>query len=181
MFEQTLRTIGVIAAPHGLQGTVRVDPLSDFPERFLHLKTCFLRRKDGSIVELVVKQTNLATRPILMTFESICDRNDAELLRGCEICVAEADTWELPEDTYYITDIIGYSVISEAGQPLGELENVIRGAQDIFQIRGPFGEILVPFVKEWVGEIDEKERTICVLNWEQLVDLGARDEESSES
>ncbi|MBU0692882.1 ribosome maturation factor RimM [bacterium] len=178
MSEQDLRTIGVIVAPHGLQGTVRVDPLSDYQERYLHLKTVFLRRKDGSIESAAVSQVKLTTRQVLMTFESACTRSDAELLRGCEICVPENETWPLPDGAYYISDILGFDAVAEDGQRIGELKEVIRGAQDIFSIAGPFGEILVPFVENWVGEIDLKARTICIRNWRQLLNFESRDEDS---
>lgn len=168
MSEQELRTIGVIVAPHGLQGSVRVDPLSDFPERYLRLKNCLLRRKDSSIEKLAISRVQLATRQILVTFEKVCTREDAEILRGCEICVPDEESWTLPEDTYYISDIVGYKAIAEDGQTIGHLAEVIRGAQDIFRIQYQDGEILVPFVEAWVGEINTEAGTIVVRNWQAL-------------
>ena len=175
MAEQDLRTIGVIRAPHGLQGTVRLDPLSDFPERFLHLNECFLRRSDRTLEKAVILRVKLATRQVLITFESVCTRNDAESLRGCELCIPESETWPLPKDSYYTTDILGFRVISDSGEFIGELTDVIQGSQDILQIDGPNGELLVPFVDEWVGDVDMTAKTIVIRSWQRLVNPESSD------
>jgi 16S rRNA processing protein RimM len=168
MTDQDLRIIGVITAPHGLQGTVKVIPLSDFPERFLRLKHCFLRRKDDSIVEAFATNAKFAGRFVYLTLDASRTREDAESLRGCELCVAEKDSWPLPDGTYYISDLIGYKAVSEDGREIGSLTEIIRGAQDILRFECPSGELLVPFVEEWVGRVNTTERTIQILNWRSL-------------
>jgi 16S rRNA processing protein RimM len=168
MTNQDLRIIGVVAAPHGLHGTVKVMPLSDFPERFLCLKSCYLRRKGDSVIEAIVTSAKLANRHIFITFEIARTRDEADALRGCEICVAEKDSWPLPDDTYYISDLIGFKAISEDYRELGRLTDIIRGAQDILQIEGQEGELLVPFVNEWVGPVNLIEKSILILNWRLL-------------
>jgi 16S rRNA processing protein RimM len=170
MKDHELRIIGVITAPHGLQGTVKVISLSDFPERFLHLKSCYLRRKDDSIVEAIATNAKFAGRYVFLTLDISRSRDEADAIRGCEICVAEKDSWPLPSDTYYISDIIGFKAISEDGRELGRLSGIIRGAQDILQIEGPKGELLVPFVKEWVGPVNVPDKRILILNWHLLAD-----------
>src|SRR3989339_809658 len=104
MTDQDLRIIGVIASPHGLQGAVKIIPLSDFPERFLHLKSCYLRRQDGSVSEVKVINVRQGDRCIYLTFDMFRTRNEAESLRGSEVCVEEKDSWPLPENTYYVSD-----------------------------------------------------------------------------
>jgi 16S rRNA processing protein RimM len=168
MTDQDLRIIGVITAPHGLQGAVKINPLSDFPERFAHLKSCYLRRRDGSVSEAKVIDVRQGNRCIYLTFDMFRTRNEAELLRGCEVCVAEKDSWPLPENTYYVSDLIGFRVVSDKGEDIGRLTDVIRGAQDILQIEGRFGELLVPFVNEWVGEVNLVEKSIQIHNWRLL-------------
>jgi 16S rRNA processing protein RimM len=176
MTDQDLRIIGVITEPHGLQGTVKVFPLSDFPERFFRLKSCYLRRKDGSIIEAIATSAKLAGRYVFLTLDISRTRDEADAIRGCEICVAEKDSWPLPDGTYYISDIIGFKAISEDCRDLGRLTGILRGAQDILQIEGPKGEILVPFVKEWVGPVNVKDKSIQILNWRMLADAASTDD-----
>jgi 16S rRNA processing protein RimM len=87
-----------------------------------------------------------------------------------ELCVSDEESWPLPEETYYIADIIGFQVFGDDDTALGTLQNVIRGSQDVLQVDGSFGELLIPFVEEWVGEVDTQARTIFIRNWRKLID-----------
>ncbi|MCB9357141.1 MAG: 16S rRNA processing protein RimM [Calditrichaeota bacterium] len=161
--------IGAVVAAHGLQGGVRVEPLTDFPERFLELESCFLRRADGGIERVKLKRCKIAPNGVLLNLEGLKSRNDAELLRGATLLVAKEERVELPDDSFYIGDLIGCSAIDEQGREIGKLADVIRGGQDILSIETGQGELLVPFVREWVGDVHVQNRTIVILNSATLI------------
>jgi 16S rRNA processing protein RimM len=165
-----LRTVGVIVGAHGLQGTFKLEPLSDFPERFEALRTVYLLRGETVLAQCQVKNLRWANALVLLTLREIRTRDQADELLGVEVCVANAETWKLPKDVYYTSDILGFSGIAEDGTALGILTNVIPGAQDILQFEKDSAELLVPFVGEWVGRIDTEKRTIEVLNWRRLAE-----------
>ena len=95
-------TIGVIIAPHGVRGDLRIMPQTDFPERFMHMDACYI---DGK--EYHVASARFHKQFVLASFKEIPDRNAAELFAKKEIQVRREDLVELPEGRYYIFDIIG--------------------------------------------------------------------------
>jgi 16S rRNA processing protein RimM len=166
-----LRTIGFVVGVHGLQGGLRVAPLSDFPERYAALRIVYMKRDERVTGCFTVKRSKWMKDVVLVNLREITRREDAEELRGAEICVLESDAWPLPENVYYRDDLTGFQVVDEGGIKIGELTGVVEGAQDILVIHTPAGEVLVPFVSQWVGDVDIEKRTIHILNWRDLTDV----------
>lgn len=174
--------IGAVVASHGLQGTVRVEPLTDFPERFGSLKQCYLRGRDESVSVFSIKRCKSAPNGILITFDGIRTRDEADRLRGATLAVLEEDRWPLPQDAFYLSDLIGCDALNESGQKIGTISDVIRGAQDVLSVDSAQGEVLVPFVHEWVGNVDLAQRTVVIRKFSELAgadeippDVGERD------
>jgi 16S rRNA processing protein RimM len=161
--------IGVVAASHGLQGTLKLLPLSDFAERYEGLQRVYLVRGDAVLCKCTVKRAKWSGASVLLTTREITTRTEADDYRGVEVCVPESERWPLPPDVYYVSDLIGYRGVSVEGVLLGELTSVQQGAQDVLEFSGAAGELMVPFVGEWVGRVDTVAKTIEILNWERLL------------
>lgn len=170
MNPEDLRAVGVIVGAHGLQGTFKLDPLSDFPERFDALQTVYLLRGETVLAQCRVKNIRWANALLLVTLREIRTREEAAELRGVELCVPDSEAWRLPANVYYTSDLLGFTGIAEDGTLLGVLRDVQSGAQDILQFEKDGEELLVPFVNEWVGHVDLIRRTIEILNWRRLSD-----------
>ncbi|MBU0508532.1 ribosome maturation factor RimM [bacterium] len=171
MNPQDLRTIGVVVGAHGLRGTLKIFPLSDFPERFEALHTALLCKADDPPQSVRITRVRRAQGCILIDLDEVRNREAVLNLVGAELCVREEDSWELPPDVFYLTDLLGFTGIGENGERIGVLRNVIRGAQDILEFeREDGGELLVPFVHRWVGRAKVSERTIEILNWRDLIE-----------
>ena len=170
MKTEEMRTIGVVVSSHGLQGTLKVESLSDFPERFEAIKSVYLVQNGGTPLSYQIKRVKWAGQFILLTLHELTTRTEADKLRGAELCVALKDSWKLPEDVFYISDLLGFHGVGEDGTQLGELKETLAGAQDLLLFEGEKGELLVPFVSTWVGKVDPAARTIEILNWKQLVE-----------
>ncbi|MCB1061105.1 MAG: 16S rRNA processing protein RimM [Calditrichaeota bacterium] len=162
--------IGVVVGSHGLQGTLKIDLRTDFPERFEGLKVCTLCKRDGSVQEVRIKRCKFAPRGILLTLEGIRTREHADILRGATIELPLSERWQLPEDSYYISDLIGCRARTESGDEFGEVEDVIRGSQDVLVLKTAKGEVLVPFVDEWVGKTDVTDKYIVIRRTAELVE-----------
>jgi 16S rRNA processing protein RimM len=166
-----LRVVGVVAGVHGLQGTVKLEPLSDFPERFEALKTVYVVRNNEILGTYAVKRVRWAAAHVLLTLKGLTTREDAEAIRGAEVCVHERETWPLPENVYYVSDLAGFTAIEQSGKRVGTLKDILMGANDILVIElDGGGELLVPFVGEWVGRVDTIARTVEVIQWRDLTD-----------
>src|SRR5215218_3517479 len=82
--------VGVVARTHGNRGEVVVNPETDFPEeRFHEGAQLMARAKDGSETTLEVVSMRMHQRRPIILFKGIASMNDAELLAGTELRVAE--------------------------------------------------------------------------------------------
>jgi 16S rRNA processing protein RimM len=153
------RTVGYISKPHGLQGEVCVYSLTDFPERFARGARLSLSLPNMPRITLRVEQSRPFKGGYLVRFVEITTVEAAERLRGGYLQVPIDDRMPLPEDTYYIDDLIGLEVFTDTGKYLGQIEEVILNpANDIYRV----GEILIPAVSEFVREIDLVARRVVI-------------------
>ncbi len=164
--------IGKIVNAVALRGEVKVYHYSDYKERFEELDEILVERNSAKKhlmekykIEGVRYQKDMA----ILKLKGVDDRNVAEALKDCDVYITEADLRELPEDTFYIRDLIGCRVINEAekaetAEEIGVITDVLQNsAQDIYQIKTASSkEVLIPAVGEFVKEIRIDEKTVIV-------------------
>lgn len=151
--------IGRIVGAHGVKGVLRVHPLTDYPERFLDMKTLCLERrgKPPLCLDVVEIASHEGKGQLLLTARGITDRDMAEALRGAVITVSPEERVALPEGEYWIDSLIGLDVVeADSGEHLGKVDDVMStGSHDIYQVRTPDGAAkLLPATAEVVREID---------------------------
>ena len=95
-------TVGTVAKPQGIKGEIKISLLTDDNERFYDLKKVSI----GG-VEYAVACARVSPAGVFLKLNGVDDRNAAELLRGKELRVRREDAVKLPEDRYFIADIIG--------------------------------------------------------------------------
>ena len=140
---------GEIGKPHGISGEVYVVPISDDPRRF----------EPGSVLErdtgrLTVAASRRHGDRLLVKFEGIDSRNDAETLRG-PLFVPVEQARALGEDEFWPHDLVGCSLVGVDGAAHGTIREVVPGsAHDLLVVDTPAGERMVPVVKEIVREVD---------------------------
>lgn len=146
--------VGRIVAVFGLKGAVKIQPTTDFPERFEAGRTIFVAGKQFEILDSHWHKTIVRVR--LNGVDSI---EDAERLVGSSVAVSSDDLPDLEEDEYMISDLLGAAVYSESGEELGVLEEVISApANDVFRV----GSYMIPVVKSFVVSVDVEGRKIVV-------------------
>jgi 16S rRNA processing protein RimM len=157
--------VGRVTAPHSLRGEVRVEPHTDFPERFTPGTTVFV---GADLQKVTVESARAHKNQILLQLAGVQDRNGAESLRGAWLFVEEADAAALEDDTYWVHDIIGLMVQTETGEPLGKITDVLfTGANDVYVITGTDDtgnarEVLLPAIADVVQEVDLAEQRMVV-------------------
>jgi 16S rRNA processing protein RimM len=155
----TAVSIGRILAPHGVHGELKVELLTDFPERFERGARVWLRGQPTRI-----EASRPQGRSVLLKLEGIADRAAADAVRGEELLLPQPKP--LPdEDVFYQHDIVGLAVETAAGEALGKVESIFStGANDVFVVRGAQGELLLPAIEDVVKQIDlESGRVIVEL------------------
>ncbi len=129
---------------------MRVESLSDAPGRFHAKRRIFIRGAPYTI-----HRSRVVNRVLLLTLEGIDSPEAVEPLRGAEILVPEAEAPPLPADTYYHFQIVGLAVVTTAGAELGAVASIFdTGGSDVYVVRGPRGELLIPAIADVVKEVD---------------------------
>ncbi len=153
--DNDLFRVGVITTTHGVKGEVKVFPTTDDPARFKKIKKVILDDKKKQI-ELEIQQARFFKNMVILKFKGIDNINDVEKYRQAELYVTRDMAIPLQKDEYYISDLIGLSVVSDEGEDLGSLFDVMTtGANDVYVLHTPSGEeILLPAIRECILNVD---------------------------
>lgn len=131
--------VALILKPQGIRGELKVKVLCDDGEDLASFSRVFIDGEEHKILK-VRPQGDCA----FITLKGVADRNAAELLRGKEIYVRREDAPELPEDRFYIVDVLGCKVVTENGDTLGTICEITPARTDIYVV--DTGAKKVPFV-----------------------------------
>lgn len=115
----------------------------------------------ATVRESVLLSVRRGPKGPLMRFQGVDDIGTASSLAGATVMVKPED---LPEELLTEEeDLLGYEVFDEERGELGTIEEVIvTGANDVWIVRGPLGEVLVPDIDDVVLEVDDEARRIDV-------------------
>ncbi len=160
---EDLLQVGVITTTHGVRGEVKVYPTTDDPKRFLDLENVIL--DDGKIKrDLEIENVKFFKNLVILKFKGIDNINDIEKYKKAGLFVTRENAVELSEDEYFITDLIGLSVVTDEKEEIGILSDVLQtGANDVYVVsqKGQ-KDILIPAIHECILDVDLKEHTMEV-------------------
>lgn len=155
--------MGRVASAHGIRGWVKIQPFTEYVDSLLDYETWWLGNEQGPWREVEVQQCDVHGKVLVAQLQDCPDRNAAERLKGQLVAVPRSELPEQDEDEYYWSDLIGMSVVSEAGERLGAVANLIEtGANDVLSVKGDSGDILIPFVEAVIKQVDLANKTILV-------------------
>lgn len=160
---ENLLQVGVITTTHGIRGEVKVFPTTDDPKRFLDLKNVIL--DDGkTTLDLEIQNVKFFKNLVILKFKGIDNINDIEKCKKAGLYVTREDAVELEKDEYFIADLIGMDVISDEGEQLGTISDVLQtGANDVYVISSKGQkDLLLPAIHECVLDVNVEERTMKV-------------------
>lgn len=152
---QDLYQVGAITQTHGVRGEVKVFPLTDDISRFKNMKNLILDTGKEQIV-LEVTSARPQKNLVILKFKDYDNINDVERYKGCGLYVTKENRVKCKKDEYFIADLVGISVITEEGELLGEITDVITtGANDVYAVQTPEGkEVLLPAIKDCILDVD---------------------------
>jgi 16S rRNA processing protein RimM len=134
-----------------------VQVLTDFPERLVqHAAFYFAHPKSPEDAQRrSVEGMRFHQQLLLLKLEGCNDRNDAEELRDLLVQIPIDEAAPLEEGEYYHFQLIGVEVMTESGEGLGRVTEVLEtGANDVYVVRGSRGEVLIPAIESVVRELD---------------------------
>ena len=142
--------IGRIVNAVALRGEVKVYNYSGYKERYEELDRIIVENTEYEIEKVRYQQ-----EMVILKLAGVDNRNDAEAMKNKDVFITEEDLDELPDDTFYIRDLIGLQAVDDSGR-IGIVKDVLQpSAQDVYVIKTDSGrDILVPAVKEFVKEVN---------------------------
>jgi len=164
--------VGIVGAPFGLKGFVKVKPLSGEIDHLLKLTSVTLRH-DGKEQSFLIEETAAIPPAVAIRFAGYHSPEAAKALQGAQLIVDRQDAAPLQPGEFYIEDLKGLTVItaepphpSSSSVALGCLINIIEGGGgDLAEIRLQNGETrLVPFRAEFLTNIDLAQKQITLQN-----------------
>jgi 16S rRNA processing protein RimM len=155
--------VGAVARAHGLAGEVVVDVWSEAPERFRPGSKLTAELPGGVARSMTVETARPFGERLLIRFEGITTRTQAEALRGVDLTVARSEVGPPPEGAHYRFDLVGLRVKTRAGEHLGTVADVFStGANDVIVVRGERGELLLPHLTTVVLSIEPERGEMIV-------------------
>ena len=163
---ETLMEIGQIVNTYGIKGFVKVQPFTDDISRFEDLKSIYLQTKQG-LETFEIEEVKYHKHMVLLKLKGIDDINIAEKYRNCYLKIDRKDAVTLPEDTYFIVDLLDMEVVTDEGEILGKITDVYpTGSNDIYVVKNEEGkQILLPAIGQVVKQVDlpNKKMTVHLL------------------
>jgi 16S rRNA processing protein RimM len=151
--------LGRVAKTHGMNGEVSVIMAADLPVELLVGLEVWLVPPPAVVRTGRVTGVRPGPKGPLFSIDTVGDLATAETLRGCTLLAHVKDLPEVMEEL----DVVGMTVIDGARGLIGEITDVIvTGANDVWVVEGPFGEVLIPVIDQVVDDVDEDSATVRV-------------------
>jgi 16S rRNA processing protein RimM len=173
-------SVGQIVGFHGIAGEVKVKPDTNNLKLLLgiqHVELTLPVSVEAAPPEpliLQVRSTRADRRTLFLTFVGLPDRNAVEQLLGAYLYVSKSELPELPEEEFWVKDLVGLDVFTTEGQFVGKVRSIIYGGNDVLEIHrdgDPEDKtILVPFVKDLVPVVDIKSARLEVVDLPGLLE-----------
>jgi 16S rRNA processing protein RimM len=169
---EKLITIGRIVNTHGIRGELKIVPETDFPERFETGSSLIIVDIQDKQTPVKVQSARLHKNMYIVKFEQFGNINEVEKYKGSLLKMEEKYQQSLDEGEYYYHEIMGCKVVTEEGQELGLVSEILTpGANDVWVVKRPKGkELLLPVIDDVVLEVDVASKTIRIHLMEGLLD-----------
>jgi 16S rRNA processing protein RimM len=166
-----LITIGKARKTHGVKGELRIEPLTDHPERFTGLRRVYLTPPRGESRQCAVRSVRYMDGAPLVLFEGYDSPEKARELNGWLVQVPQEEAVPLPEGQYYWFELIGLEVVTESGEKLGTIVDIFEtGSNDVYVVKAGKKEIFLPATHEVIKQVDREAKRMVIHVMEGLLD-----------
>lgn len=150
--------VGQIVNTHGIKGEVKVIPLTEDVNNFKR----YGKVKVGENEWKEILGVKFQKDRVILNLEGIDSMNDAETYKQKYLSVIREEEPGLPENTYYIKDLVGCNVVDTNGKDLGNIYDVIQTKNnDVYWIEKP-KQLLIPVLKDIVLDVNIEEKKVII-------------------
>ncbi len=166
--------IGQIINTHGLKGELKVKPSTDDIRRFELLEEVSIKSQNGLRV-YPIASVRYFKQFVLLQLEGIDTITEAEKFKTCVLQIPIDLALPLEEDEYYIRDLYDMDVVTQDGEALGHIKEVLfTGGNDVYVVENPMKaegkDLLIPAIKECIIKVDTDQNMMTVKLLEGLRD-----------
>ena len=167
---QDLLEIGQIVNSYGIKGWMKVVPFTDDVTRFEKLKTIYIEMKK-ELKEVEIEQVKYHKNLVLLKIKGVDDIDETIFYKNCYLKIDRKNAVKLPEDTYFIVDLLGIEVFDESQNKLGNIIDVFpTGSNDVYVVKDELGkQILLPAIGSVIKDVDIPNKKMVVNLIEGLV------------
>ncbi|HLS53310.1 MAG TPA: ribosome maturation factor RimM [Tissierellaceae bacterium] len=162
--------VGEIINTHGISGEVKVLPLTHDVERFSELARVYIGKdKKKANISNVKYHKGL----VIIEFEEFDNINLVLPFKGQYLYIDEADRIKLPEDHFFIYEIIDCQVVDLSGNKIGYIKDVLEYASNDVYVVSDYSkekEYLIPAVKEFIKEVNILEKLVVIDPIEGMIE-----------
>lgn len=161
--KQEFITIGKVVTTQGNKGEIKVLPLTDSTDRFKKLNSIFIKNNVNQKA-LNIEKIKIKENMVILKIKDIENIKEAKLLVGSYLEIEREKAVKLPEDTYFVFEIIGLDVYTKNNIYLGKVDNVIStGSNDVYIVKIEDKEdLFIPAIREIIENIDLGKKSITI-------------------
>ncbi len=156
--------VGLLGKTRGVDGEMWVTPLTDFPDRFLDIESIYVEVKNSWELMKIASADLHSNRPVLK-LDGLKNKEEASRFTNRRLAVTRKELIGLPEDTYYVFDLIGMAVIEDkTGEKLGVVTDVNSyPANDAYDVKLNDGsEKQLAAVEQYIKRVDLEKKEIAI-------------------
>jgi 16S rRNA processing protein RimM len=154
MVQRGLLILGRVIRPHGVRGEVKMACFADSWGPFRDVGRVWVGPPDGPFQRVALEHAHEQDRAVVIKLAGVGTPEAAARLIGYEVAVPRTEAPSLPDGMFYHYDILGLEV-QEDGRSLGTVREILEmPAHDVYVIRGPAGEWMLPATRAHIRRID---------------------------
>ncbi len=160
----SLIELGVVGAPFGVRGWIKLRSFTDPPERLLQHRTLQLGR-GGSWTAYHIEASGRSGGQLTAKLVGVNDRDQAQALRGAPVCIPRSELPQRDDKDFYRADLIGCEVQNLAGIGLGIVKHFVETPAQVVMVVHGEKEYWVPAVPQHLRRVDLQARLV-IVDWE---------------
>ena len=168
--DHQLIVVGRAVAPWGVKGEVKVEVMTDFPDRFSSGAEVSIKGR-----AVTIESSRWYKGRVILKLATIESVEDAKGLRGEFLEVPKSRLRPLPEGQYYQFQLLGLEVWTTDGNLLGRIAHILpTGSNDVYVVPSKHGDLLIPAIEDVVKSVDLEMGCIVIEVIEGLLERKAR-------